>query len=167
MCSKCGFKDYRNLNALDASFESTREWSEPCIKCGSEVFSGSGSEIPPLTTESLTIWGNNEQIYFMDQDEDIIMADEINIELITIFIDNLNILESKRSVLLSALCVLLFDNLPDEEDSASDADHDLAVRVKNILLTRLNYFEELNTINIYDYIKEVVYPELGLEYVGT
>ena len=161
-CANCDFEDERTLSIIEASFASRSEWKEACSHCGGNEFSGSNCEIPLLSREALELWCGDKDLYFLDQDEDILIAEAGNLDLLIEYLDNEKVNSDKRSILLSVLCILLYDNLknvPSSEDTYDDA---LAKKVKTVLLKRLHYFEELNSSLIEDYIKKYVYQELGL-----
>jgi len=161
VCNSCGFEDTRDNSKLAAAFESTREWKDACPKCGSTEIKRAGWAQPELDEEQLLIWGKDESLSFSPQDEDILLAENENMNLLFKHVDNQSLLISKRSTILAALCVLLYDNTPDEESDA-DIDIKLGNSVLLGLKERIELFKILNTIYISDYIKKLVYPRLGL-----
>lgn len=164
VCENCKFEDERTISSIQASFDETRDWLEPCNKCGNETFTSFSSSFPLLFRESLEEREKNLDLHYMTQDEEIILADEMNLDLIVEFLESPNILDEKRSVLLSALCVILFDNLPDEDGNEEHTNKELALKVKNILMNKIDYFSTLKHFYLDDYIKEIVYPELGIDF---
>ncbi|WP_179957859.1 hypothetical protein, partial [Exilibacterium tricleocarpae] len=89
-----------------------------------------------------------------------------NIELLLEFLDSNNTLASKRSMLLATLCVLIHDNVPDDEQDDSDINIEVANRVAGELKKRIELFVELDTSLIMDYIKELAYPQIGVPLAG-
>lgn len=161
ICNKCGHEDSRENSKCVAAFESTRMWESPCPICQSIEIENAGWELPDLDEEIMLLWCDDESLYLSDQDEDILMAEEMNIDLLFNFLDNDNIKPSKRAVILSALCVLVFDNTSDEEEDL-DINPEIAIKVIHGLKGRISIFASMDTDYIMDYIKEVVYPQLGL-----
>ncbi|MDH5654801.1 MAG: hypothetical protein OEZ34_02765 [Spirochaetia bacterium] len=161
-CSNCGFLEQRQVSHTEASFEITRRWEDPCPQCGSNSF-GMISDSPVLTEESLSIWANDEKMYFLGQDEHLMLAEEENIDLLVSFLDNQSVPASKRSILLAALCIILFDNLLEENIQDGYASEEISEYLVSILKKRLKYFSELDTIDISGYVRKVVYPVLGLK----
>ena len=161
VCKQCGYEDTRENTKLVAAFESTRVWKNACPKCGSLESERAGCAIPALDNEILEIWGKDDSLYFSDQDEHLLLAEEENIDLLLKFIDDKSLPESKRSTLLEALCVLVFDHtLNDENDH--DIKPEIGNKVVDELINRIELFENLTTNDISEYIQEVVFPRLGL-----
>lgn len=163
VCRKCGHEDTRENTKCVAAFESTRVWRSPCPICQSTEVNGASDEFPPLDEDIMALWCNDESLFLLDQDEDIVMADAQNIDLLFKFLDNDNLLPSKQETILSALCVLVYDNTPDDEEDL-DIDAEIAKKVIDGLKQRIALFADMNEHYPMDYIREVVYPQLGLAY---
>lgn len=161
-CGNCGHEEFRKLPTLIAAFEERREWSDPCCNCGSTSFSSLACELPSLGADILEEWAGNESLTLFQQDEDVLMADSESFELLTRFVQRQDISNSKRVILLSALCILVYDNTPSDEDSDAEIDHDTASLAIQFLSDNHWLFRELNAEYIYDYIKTHVYPKIGL-----
>ncbi|TQV65557.1 hypothetical protein FKG94_28605 [Exilibacterium tricleocarpae] len=166
VCSLCGHEDQRGISAEIAAFEERRKWTEACSKCGNQEVSSSGVALPELTKELMEIWSRDDSLSFYEQDEDICLAEANNIELLLEFLDSNNTLASKRSMLLATLCVLIHDNVPDDEQDDSDINIEVANRVAGELKKRIELFVELDTSLIMDYIKELAYPQIGVPLAG-
>ncbi|GJD22809.1 hypothetical protein RIVM261_077650 [Rivularia sp. IAM M-261] len=110
-CDNCGFEETRLLNELSAAFEETRVWGEPCPKCGSTCF-GESCSTPALSRSILEVWASNDELYFSQQDEDLVIASKDNLELILEFLDYSSTDIWKRRVLASALYVLWYNAYP-------------------------------------------------------
>ncbi len=161
ICGSCGYEDQREVSAEIAAFEERRKWNEACPKCGSLKVTASGEAIPEPTKELMEIWSKDDSLSFYEQDEDICLAEEDNLELLLEFLDSNKTLPSKRSILLSTLCILVHDNVPEEEDDP-DIKIELANKVAGELKKRMDLFVELDTSLIMDYIKELAYPRIGV-----
>lgn len=161
-CKSCGFEEQRQNDKFVAAFESTRKWDTDCPNCGEKDVDRAGWAIPGLDDELLHLWGQDESLSFSDQDEDILLANEDNIELLLEGIESSNLLLSKRSILLAALCVLIYDHTPIDEEDDPEMKLELSAKLISELKSRIHLFHELDTVYISDYIKEVVYPRLGL-----
>lgn len=110
-CDSCGYEETRLLDELSAAFEQTRVWGEPCPKCGSTQLSESCST-PALSRSILEVWASNDELYFSQQDEDLVIASRDNLELVLEFLDSSSTDIWKRRVLASALYVLWYDAYP-------------------------------------------------------
>ncbi|MDB9342329.1 hypothetical protein PN456_04190 [Nodularia spumigena CS-586/05] len=116
-CAKCGYEETRFLDELTAAFEETRAWTEPCSQCGSTDFSSASNALPALSRQQLEIWAINDELYFSQQDEDLILASSINLELLLEFLDSPNTHIWQRTTLASALYVLWYDAYPETGES--------------------------------------------------
>ena len=162
-CANCGFEEKRFLDELTAAFEETRAWEEPCFQCGSIDFSGNSDEIPPLSRAQLEIWSINNDLHFLEQDEDIILATPDNLELLLEFLDSPNTNIWQRRTLASALYVLWYDAYP-ETGREYLLNSELAEKVASIINQRNALYIELGAERsaefgdplwyIYDYLKE-------------
>lgn len=163
-CLKCGFTERRQIDKKIAAFETTREWASPCTKCKNSSFKSSSVAIPPPDSELLKIWAESKDLMFLDQDEDILLAEPESFELLARFVQDASLSPSKREILLSAICILLHDNTPEDEDDTEEYDFEVAENVKNFLISNKSLFETLDKFYIQDYIKEIVFPKIGIKY---
>ncbi|WP_028284037.1 hypothetical protein [Olleya marilimosa] len=159
---KCGNVDSIEVTRKEAAFglKEKEIWSQECSKCGNKEFTSLSHPQPEFKTDLLIEWGNNADYFFMEQDEDLMLADEKYIDLILEVLDNHQILSQKRNVLIEALCVIIYDNNVSDENNS-----DLTDRVAKELKKRKA--DVLNAQDwIMDYIKEVSFPIIGIEYVS-
>lgn len=162
-CAKCGYEETRFLDELTAAFEETRTWEEPCDKCGSTDFSGESNALPPLSRAQLEIWAINDELHFLQQDEDLILATPSNLELLLEFLDSPNTHIWQRRTLASALYVLWYDAYPQTGEKYAH-NSEFAEKVASIINQRTDLFIELGVEKfqefgdplwyIIDYIKE-------------
>lgn len=111
--------------------------------------------MPNLDIDIMEAWIADENLSLMEQDEDIILASKENLELLKAYVVRDDAGPAKRAMLLSALCVLVFDsNDTDDAQTLEDA-------IK-FLRNNRHLFEEIGDGAIFNYIKEEVYPEIGL-----
>ena len=66
---------------------------------------------------------------------------------------------SKKAVILSSICVLVYDNLPENENE--DRDEKALNKAVEILKRNIEVLNEINEDYICDYIKEKVYPRIN------
>ena len=157
-CGKCSHEESRELPSLNAAFEERRVWNEPCQKCSSKSFSSLGCEIPVLDARILEEWSGDQKLTILEQDEDIMMADADSFDLLCEFVQRRDILKSKRVVLLSALCILIYDNTTDDVQADPECNPETAASAANFLTANSWLFDEIDDALLYDYIKADVYP---------
>lgn len=164
-CDNCNQRDYFAITKREAAF-SLVDWHKydnvPCSNCGKNNFSGRSRSLSELDIELFTEWANNKELYILDQDEDLILADEKYIDIMLYIIDNRVGLERKRQILLSALCVIVYDNITSDGSIDEVNDLDLANRVVEELKIRKSLLLALEEWVICDYIKDKVYPLIGI-----
>ena len=154
-CSDCESEETRKLEKLEAAFVQHTNWDEPCGGCGGTQFSTMSLPMPNLDQEIMEAWIADEDLNLMDQDEDIILASKENLELLKAYVVRDDALSDKRQMLLSGLCVLVY-----ESDETEDA-QTLEDAIK-FLKNNRHLFEEIGDGAIFGYIKKVVYPQIGL-----
>lgn len=114
-----------------------------------------------MSQELFERWIHDSDLTVLSQDEDLILGTGENLDLLEEFLKRNDAVSGKREVLLSAICVVLYDNSLDVDDSDDLRSPELAAKAKEILKRNINAFDELNEEYICDYIKEVVYPVIG------
>lgn len=157
---KCGNVDSIEVTRKEAAFglKEKEIWNQECSKCGKKDFTSLSHPQPNFEIDLLVEWGNNPDYFFMEQDEDLMLAEEKNIDMILDVLDNHQILNQKRNILIEALCVIIYDNCNSDEDNQNLID-----RVANELKKRKT--DVLNAQDwIMDYIKEVSFPIIGIQY---
>lgn len=161
-CAACAREESRQLPAELAAFVERSHWSAPCQHCGSETFSAIGTSRPPLDRELLNEWSSHSDLSFSVEDEDLIMADAEALPLLQEFVQRRDIPETKRAILLSALCVIVYENTFDPADPSADIDEEIATAVIEFLKEHIWLFDEIDTDYLWPYIVEDVYPQIGL-----
>ncbi len=106
-------------------------------------------------------WIHDADLTVLSQDEDLIIGTGENLNLLEEFLQRRDAIPGKREVLLSAICVVLYDNSPDVEDPDDSRSPEFAAKAEEILRRNIEAFNELNEDYICDYIKKVVYPVIG------
>ena len=154
-CSDCKAEETRKLEKLKAAFVQHSTWDQPCEGCGGSQFSTMSMPMPKLDAEIMEAWIADENLSLMEQDEDIILASKENLELLKAYVVRDDAGPEKRAMLLSALCVLVY-----ESDETEDG-QTLEDAIK-FLRNNRHLFEEIGDGAIFDYIKNVVYPKIGL-----
>ena len=117
--------------------------------------------MPPLDRDALQAWATDADLTILQQDEDLMLADAETLPLLKEFIQGKDTLPAKRSVLLSALCILIYDNIPDEDDPSA-AKRELQEDATQFLVDNIQLFQTIDDGYIYHYVKLAVYPRIGL-----
>jgi len=154
-CSECNQEETRQLEKIKAAFVQHSRWDSACGKCGSRDFSTLSYPMPNLDKEILEAWIKDENLSLLDQDEDIILASKENLELLKAYVVRDDAKMDKRSLLLSALCVLIYDC--NEQDDAQTLEDTITFLTNNRHL-----FDEIGDDAVFDYVKDVAYPKIGL-----
>jgi hypothetical protein len=116
-----------------------------------------GREIP-VDIDILKEWADHPELYLLDQDEDLILAEVRYVDMIVEVLDTVNTSDYKTNILMSALSVIVYENTIDEHSNYAPD-----IKLKNKVIKELNKrFDKLQLANnwIMPYIKEVVYPQL-------
>ena len=162
-CGTCSHQESRELSAHEAAFIERHEWGEPCPKCGNSLFcSGGFSDTPPIDAGIMELWSKNERLSFSEIDEDMLLGCEEILDLLIQYVQRNDILESKRGVLISALCLLVYDNTDQGYERDIPANDFLANQVIEFLSNNHRLFENLHDDYGHHYIKVHVYPLIGL-----
>lgn len=130
----------------------------PCSKCGCNEFNGWGYSMSELDKELFIEWANNPDLFFLSQDEELIIAEEKYIDYILYILDNNIGTTHKTNILIHALCVLIYDySVDDCRDYKQEEATRIIERVKTELLKRKNLLKEAEYW-IPEYIKAIVFP---------
>jgi predicted nucleic-acid-binding Zn-ribbon protein len=168
---KCGNRDEVELTKREAAFDlhDTKEfWDTKCSKCGKKKWFSSQVTKPGVDKELLLEWGNNTDLFFDEQSEEYILAEEKYIDLILDILDNYSIFEANRNMLVIALCLIICGN-----SAESKAKNWTSEEVENRSKIVASVAKELKARKklvllaedwIMDSIKEEVFPILGLKY---
>ena len=163
-CDECNNDDSYEINKFEAAFE-TYDFDVPCSKCGSKKYSSIGHQRPELDKELLDIWGSNTELHFMQQDEELLLAELENLPMILKAIDESKYHKRKIDVLIEAICVILYNNTfsPEEFSEKENLERKtIADQVRPELMKRKKRISEASDV-IMPYIKEVVFPQIGLK----
>jgi len=164
-CKNCNNKDEYTISKIEAAFSLKDKIikNKPCTKCSSDKWSSVSYSRPELDKELLDKCGADPNLYFMDQDEDIILAEEENLPLLLEAIDKKIYPKPKLNILLSAICILAYDNIIASEEYTFTENQQrkiLADKVINELHKIKHLLTDLNW-EIPPYVKDIVLPRLG------
>jgi hypothetical protein len=98
----------------------------------------------------------------MEQDEDLLIAEEKYIEIILDLIDNCKILNEKKIVLIQALCTIVYDNLKNKANKGKFERQLLIDKVVYELKKRREQVLDVRA-SIFGYIKDIVLPLIEVD----
>lgn len=160
-CKDCGNCDRFYFPKMEIAFELydlKAIHSAKCSKCNSKNCALTRINPFQLDKEILLKWSTGPKLYLMSQDEELLLANEIYLDLILDLNDNHEILPIKRKIIFEALCIIIYDiNQGIEPDNQQ-----LLERVKSEILNRKQQLLDSNDF-IMDYVKEIVYPILEIK----
>lgn len=168
-CNDCGNIDTIALTKIEAAFEIYNIgniWNQNCKKCDSKNCASTKSGPKFIDKELLDIWGNDLNLFFMSQDEELILAEMQYFPMILNAIDDEKYLDRKIDILLESICILLYDNTASCEEYSKE-ENDIRGKNKNIVLPELiKRKEKIHKASslFFDYIKEETFPKIGLQY---
>ncbi len=157
-CHNCRQTDYFETTRREAAFELVNPSmydKVPCTACGNTEYHVWGFSMCELERDLFIEWSQNTNLYFLSQDEDLIIAEEKYLDDILFILDNNIGLPNKRIILLSALFVLIYDSLRGDEQNKK-----LSEKVIAELKKRPHLIAEARNSNgyIYPYISDIVLP---------
>jgi len=156
-CSNCDAQEEIEVTEREAAFDLVdinQRLGSNCKKCSSISFFIS-RPLPIPNFELLKEWAFNEDLYFSSQDEDLLLADGEALDAILEILDMLQLPDYKTGILMSALCVIVYNNTLGDDPQFAE----LRVRVIEELNKRLDKLLIADAF-IMDYIKAIVYPQL-------
>jgi hypothetical protein len=158
-CMVCGDNEELAVTKREVAFELVdinEALGQTCKMCSSTFFTTAYQQLD-LDVDLLKEWATNTDLYLKPQDEELFLADEPYVNMILEVLDTTLILDHKRDLLLDALCVIVYDN---SNSDNSQRDEQLRKRVVDELNKKQDMLK-LADKWIMDYIKVVVYPQLG------
>lgn len=159
----------RELSDREAAFVELSRWREfwdlACSACGSKKCASVGMPALTLTASLLDEWGQDPALSVNEQDEEIILADPQYLPLILRGMESPSYLDSKKRVLLEALCVMLYDAINEDDEYTEEENKSrraVAEKVRPELLKR-TYLLLRPEQWIGSYVREVIFPYLGIQ----
>ena len=121
-----------------------------------------------LTKDDLDNWGYDPRETFLNQDEELFLAEYEFLPLLLEAIDAGVYRRPKLDVLIEAICILHYDYTVvyeeyEETEQARQKREHTANRIRAALLQRKAIIKDREHV-ISDYIKAIVFPQLGLPF---
>lgn len=155
-CNNCGKIEKIPLTKREATFDlvDINKTMPTCPECGSASFNAV-SEKPALELELLKEWAADEKLCVLEQDEDLMIANACSPDHIVEVLNAMELKGNKLGILVSALCVIVYDNTRDSGNAA------LRSQAIDALNQRLELIRSMECY-IDTYIAQVVFPQLNL-----
>lgn len=163
LCRNCGTSDVFYFTKREIAFDlySMKQiFATACTRCASTENASLHVKTFPLDEVLLLEWAQHEELR-LSHDDELFLGDRLYLTQLLDLLDHHEIVPLKRHVIFEALCVMVYDQLMDDEKP----DLVLAEQVKAELLKRREQLQEAGHV-IMPYLKEVVYPFLGMEFKG-
>jgi len=166
-CKGCNHTDVVSVTKVEAAFEgynSAKIWKMSCSRCKSKNCGSISYPMVSIDQELLDIWGTNPKLFFLSQDEELILAEIEYLPMILKAIDEGTYLKRKIEVLIEAVCVLLYDNTVKRKEYSKgyiEVGEKIAAMVRPELVKRKEKVFAARK-KIWDYVKKVVFPQIGL-----
>ncbi len=167
-CKDCKNVDSFKLNKVESAFElydSNAVWNTPCSNCSSLNCESLGHHHPTLDKELLDMWGNDPELFLMEQDQELLLAEYEYFSMLLEAIDESKYLDNKIDVLIEAVCVLLYDNTVSSDEYSDKENNErviIAKKVRPELILRKERILKAGD-SVMGYIQEVVYPQIGIK----
>jgi hypothetical protein len=167
-CGDCFNVETIMLSKIEAAFETYNSksiWNLECSKCQSTKCQSVGKEEPKLDKELLDIWGNDSDLTFSEQDQELFLAEFEYFPLLLEAIDQNVYNINKTNILVEAICVILYDNSVSMEQF-SDIENQERERVARLvrpeLIKRKNLIIQAGD-SVMEYVRNIVNPQIGIE----
>lgn len=162
-CKDCFHEEKIAISKIEAAFDlydSKMLWEKPCLNCSSVAKKSMVYSKSNLDKELMELWLKNDNYYFLEQDEELWLAEMYNLDLILFALDHEDISESRELTLVETLCILIYDNHANEEEQSED---DKVERKRNLEIVlpeiiKRKHLIEKHKDNILDYLYKIVEP---------
>lgn len=167
ICKNCKNEDVFEFTKIQAAFDLYHVdeiYNKPCSKCNSLIPECMNLPFVQIDKEILDIWGNDSELYLNPQDEEIILAEMNYFPMILNSINEGKYLKRKLEILLESICIILYDNTINSDEYSYEEN---AKRKKNAEIIRPELIKLKDKIkesekHIMEYIKVIVFPQIGL-----
>ncbi|MBX7155294.1 MAG: hypothetical protein U0Y96_15195 [Candidatus Kapaibacterium sp.] len=155
-CKKCKHRQRYDYPKREVAFGLHDDDPFLCSKCNYDSSDYGEVHCNKLDDDILSEWIINPDVYLLEQDEELFLADINYLDLLLKYLDDKKALPAKKIILLEALCVIVYDIIKDDKDK----EH--LNRLKDELLKRKQLLHDFKD-SIMAYLTDVVYPFLGLK----
>jgi hypothetical protein len=155
-CKKCKHRQRLDYPKRELAFGFHESAPFNCEKCNFGESDYSEIHGINLDDDILLEWSTNKDLYLMEQDEELFLANEDYLELVLKFLDKSTTLITKKNILMEALCVLTYDLL------INKSNEQLLRKLKTELLKRKKIFLNSEVSDI-EYLSKKIFPFLELK----
>lgn len=165
-CYDCRQEEKIGVTKVELAFSYYRDKmlsKRPCPHCVALAGGSLGYSMVALDQELLDLWGNDSRLSFLEQDEDLVLADILYVPMMLEALDRRKYKKHKLRTLVSALCVLVYDNL-----GAAGTKKDAAKRQQVLdtvipaLQARREFVQRAGS-TVMDYIRKAVFPLIQID----
>jgi hypothetical protein len=155
-CKKCQHRQQYDYPKREVAFGLHDDDPFVCSNCNYHTSDYGEVHCNKLDDDIMSEWIINPNVYLLEQDEELFLADINYLDLLLKYLDDEQTLPAKIIILLEAFCVIVYDIIKDDKDK----EH--LDRLKTELLKRKQLLLD-NKASIMTYLTDVVYPFLGLK----
>lgn len=170
ICDNCSNKVKYPLLKLEAAFQSRIDEklsNYRCSNCGFTRYRYCKIITPSLDREILDVWASDptQTLFFMEQDEELLLADEKYFYLILDVIDHSRYPKEKIDILIESICILLYDNTVSSNDFSEEENQKRKIIADSIRPELTKRKERILQAGdaVMEYIQEIVYPQIGIQ----
>jgi hypothetical protein len=106
-CKDCGHENSIERSKHEAAFDHSPKLG-PCAHCSGTEYTSAGFDIPEIDEELLEVWFADPTLFFLEQDEDLIIADT-DLEVLKGFLEKSSSKVERAKSLGPILAVKLYD----------------------------------------------------------
>lgn len=154
-CKKCKHRQRYDYPKREVAFGLHNDDPFHCSNCNYDTSDYGEVHCNKLDGDIMSEWIVNPDVYLLEQDEELFLADVNYLDLLLKYLDDKRTLREKKIILLEALCVIIYDGVKNN----TDKDH--LDRLKIELLKRKQLLLDLKD-SVMTYLTDVAYPFLGL-----
>jgi hypothetical protein len=155
-CKKCKHRQRYDYPKREVAFGLHDDDIFICSKCNCDSSDYGETHCNKLDDDIMSEWIINPDVYLLEQDEELYLADMNYLDLLLKYLDDNQILPAKKVILLEALCVIMYDAVKNN----TDKEH--INRLRDELIKRKQLLLDLKE-SIMTYLTDVVYPFLELK----
>ena len=158
---QCGHKENFSLTKLEAAFElfGDKYWKMPCAKCDKTKADSVSHSTPKIDAALFKVWSENKEYQFLEQDEDLMLAEMENLELLLGAFDDESFPMEKKTVVVNALYTLLFNNIILKDETYTKEELERMQNNKAVILPELQQRKD-KILAYKDIVWDYIYKEV-------
>jgi len=113
-CKSCAHQNSFERTKYQAAFEH-RPTIPPCDQCGGTTYYAASTGLPDIDLELLEMWAADDDLYFLEQDEDLVIAGT-SVSVLKAYLNNKPDDKSREALLIWVFVLKLYDGNFDTQD---------------------------------------------------